>query len=391
MSTFDCHNLLKYHLLPELEITTEQKDRLLDAREKIKAAISEHFVEVGRENNDDSQRLGRPRFVMQGSYVYNTLNRPAYPPEQQLDLDIGVYLPFHVLGDGKRPLQQANLYFEYAKAALNDLVEKQHGWVLSEKPTCVRVTLGEDMHIDVPLYAVPNDLIDKVKEVTAALSEKFESDLRADEWLLSEQIVEAIDPSVIYLAHRTKGWVPSDAIVIRDWASNAAADTGRGTDARSICRYLKAWRDERWQDGTGPSSIFLLAHNLKYFDGTQTRHCSQLGGVIEALRNAYAEPLLIPCPTAENPDYQEDLRSRVSEDKRLEYQVAFNQLADQFCAAKGAATREVCNRHLIDIFGSDRIPWAPDEIKVSAATVVTSNLGDPQVKPLKTTQTSTSG
>jgi len=66
-----------------------------------------------------------------------------------------------------------------------------------------------------------------------------------------------LDPGEIYVAHRTKGWEQSDPLELEDWFVTAAARHAGWTDLKRITRYLKAWRDQRW-DACSLSSIVLM-------------------------------------------------------------------------------------------------------------------------------------
>ena len=41
----------------------------------------------------------RPKFKMQGSFAYRTLNEPAHTPPQEIDLDDGIFVPVSFLND----------------------------------------------------------------------------------------------------------------------------------------------------------------------------------------------------------------------------------------------------------------------------------------------------
>jgi hypothetical protein len=58
------------------------------------------------------------------------------------------------------------------------------------------------------------------------------------------------------LAHRDEGWKPSDPRKLEEWFR--AAVRQHGEQLRRVCRYLKNWRDNRWE-GCRLSSIALMA------------------------------------------------------------------------------------------------------------------------------------
>ena len=50
-----------------------------------------------------------PRFRTQGSWIYGTCVQPAWPGQQQIDLDFGVYLPVTVWESNGPPHAMARL------------------------------------------------------------------------------------------------------------------------------------------------------------------------------------------------------------------------------------------------------------------------------------------
>jgi hypothetical protein len=209
--------------------------------------------------------------------------------------------------------------------------------------------------------------------------------------LFHDSWIDEVDPTVIHMAHREEGWIPSDPLVIRDWVKEECKN--KGAEIRHICRYLKAWRDEYWKNGDGPSSIFLLAHTINTFSANSKNHCDLLLLVINALSQSLYKPLLIPCPTPENPDAKENLcdPKRISPEQKEEFQQAFLSLQNTFKKAKTESTPEVANRTLTQLFGT-RFPFDPNRITVTTQTarqVVTSAV--PVVHPLRSTDRSTAG
>ena len=387
--------------LQNLDLSPADETLLISARDELRDAITSGFNEASKttRRNRNVEQISKPRFAMQGSRVYKTLNSPAYPPIQQVDLDLGVYLPFTTLGNGQRPKESVTTYFRIVKLALwTHLAQrKDNQWRLIDgKKTCVRVQISDYMHIDLPLYAVPETEISRVKE-EAALQESVLSDARKDvltEFEIESRLMEQVDPTVIHMANLDSGWVPSDALVIRDWVSHSCKAKGLANAVRPICRYLKAWRDVRWPDGSGPSSIFLLAACITEYEHVSAKHCDLLERVIEQLPNVFERPILIPCPTPDDPGAREDLRERVSSKERVIYTKAFVNLREEFSAARSTVSPEACNQILQRIFGS-RMPMEPERVtrtqqKQSKAAIVVKS-AKPRVEPLRTTPASTTG
>ena len=81
-----------------------------------------------------------------------------------MDWDFGVYLPVSVWEDNGPPRAMAKLYFQLVESLLRDLC-KEKGWQLySGKDTCIRVQIAAWAHIDIPLYAAPEDQFVQIVE-----------------------------------------------------------------------------------------------------------------------------------------------------------------------------------------------------------------------------------
>ena len=81
-----------------------------------------------------------------------------------MDWDFGVYLPVSVWEDNGPPRAMAKLYFQLVESLLRDLC-KEKGWQLySGKDTCIRVQMAAWAHIDIPLYAAPEDQFVQIVE-----------------------------------------------------------------------------------------------------------------------------------------------------------------------------------------------------------------------------------
>jgi hypothetical protein len=90
--------------LKNLNLADEDRADLMEAREKIRQCLRGVFATVTK------AELGvtvQPKFFMQGSYAYRTINNPAWTPPQQMDLDDGTYLPIRSFKESRsRPLPQ---------------------------------------------------------------------------------------------------------------------------------------------------------------------------------------------------------------------------------------------------------------------------------------------
>ncbi len=263
--------------IPDNYITAMNQARTL-VRNKIKSAFTKARNDNAiLERLEESQRLAlqaiEPRFWPQGSFVYKTQNMPAQPP-QQIDVDDGAYLPIEILRDA--PIINKNIFFEIVDAALKELALEQ-GWDFKPKDTCARLIVSHEIHLDVPLYAIPKDRFENLQKATgrvAALKEGLEF----------TDGTRLLKDDEIYLARRDRThWVKSDPMEICDWF-NESVET-HGFILRRSCRYLKAWRDSEWSTG-GPSSIALMICACTVFDQQESGYASDssaLAAIFEKL------------------------------------------------------------------------------------------------------------
>jgi hypothetical protein len=203
-----------------------------------------------------------PRFMSQGSAVYKTRNDPSFTPPQHIDHDLGCYLPLSIAKEiSDAPKIASKVFFNIVDDLLNQLVKKE-GWVRvdTSKKTCSRVILNNEVHIDIPLYAIPDaefsTINEKVHKSLASESAAIFSAKVYDSW-------KKEDVKKVLLAHREQNWKESDPRKLSEYFKKAFQY--KGEQLRRICRYLKAWRDFNWKD-CGPSSIYLmiLADNIVY-------------------------------------------------------------------------------------------------------------------------------
>ena len=203
-----------------------------------------------------SKEYGKsPRFMTQGSARYGTLNNPCIVPPQQMDYDIGCYLPLSEHMEEENPIDAENIFFKSADKILAELVEKEHWKSYSkEKDTCCRIEINKKTHIDVPLYSVPDEQFNTIKDRMPLVEmchfskslESIDSDtLTWDDFEFTE----------VLLAHRKIGWKKSDPRDLNMHFENVART--KGPQIIRLFRYMKAFRDKQWIT-KGPSSIFLM-------------------------------------------------------------------------------------------------------------------------------------
>lgn len=211
-----------------------------------------------------------PRFRGQGSYYYKTLNDPVpdHTPPQQVDLDYGVFLPTSFMNQDERPALAAKAYFKVIEDALDPLC-KARGWTLChDKPSCVRVLINAKTHIDLPLYAIPDEDYATVELLEKSLHSRGLFTMDSAEF--ADQSYRTLPEDHIMLAMRDGSWIKSDPRKLHEWFQGSIAKHGQ--HLRHVCRYLKAWRDHEWKHPENAiSSITLMAMAVRAFDEHRTR------------------------------------------------------------------------------------------------------------------------
>lgn len=203
-----------------------------------------------------------PRFWTQGSFQYDTLNNPYATPPQEMDIDDGTYLPMAIFED--RPVIGHQLLLLLVDSSLKSLVHENAGWQFEAKRTCARIKIpAEHTHIDVPMYAIPEAQF-VLKE--AALTKSFEAMDSASASIVFNRADYELDEGSVNLALREgdQKWMKSDPKIVEDWFNDSCERIG--THLRSICRFMKSWRDAQWEKGGGPSSISLMAATVAILD-----------------------------------------------------------------------------------------------------------------------------
>lgn len=241
---------------------------------------------------DGLTHLVRPRFFTQGSWSYKTLNGPAHCPPQQADLDDGAYLPISFVSRTGRPSQASSAFFSAAEFALAPLA-RQHGWQLVNKPTCIRVVISRSAHIDIPLYAIPDDQFRTLEEARVRMDKAASFGGEPDH---DQDIWEALPPNCVLLAHREDDWISSDPRPLRDWFLGEVER--KGEQLRRCIRYLKAFRDWNWIEG-GPCSILLMAAAAPLFKAAHGRDDLALLEVVKALPDALRRGVRNPTDRSE--------------------------------------------------------------------------------------------
>ena len=268
-----------------------------------------------------------PKFRMQGSGVYHTLNFPAHTPPQEVDYDDGVFLPTSfVNGRGSnRPVVASRGYFAMVEEILAPLCDKL-GWELdTSKSSCVRVRIDAEAHVDLALYAIPDKEFSELAEARAiALAARGQTAPELD-FELADEVYRGLLEKRIMLAQRDRGWIESDPREMENWFLDAIAD--HGEVVRRLCRYLKGWRDYQWVKG-GPSSITLMACVVTVYDqlnGTlpESRDDLALQAMADRLEELFSQA--IPNPVLPDQDLDEDWSAQ----DRLDFRARAQELKTQ--------------------------------------------------------------
>lgn len=264
----------------QLEVPQTQIQKLRNARDMVRQAISDGFsvwwekiqpqqlIPLDRKVADFTKIYLRPKFHRQGSYSYATLNSPAHVPPQQIDFDDGVFLPTTFIkgmeGRNDNPIITSDGYFALVEALLGPLCKKQ-GWsLITDKSSCVRVVIDDKSHLDIALYAIPDDQFVTMVQKAMDMRPLAKREELVNSLSLVPEVYNQLDESVIMLAKRKTGWQASDPRSIEKWFGRAI-DT-HGEQLRRVCRYLKAWRDYKWPAKSKLSSITLMKCAVDAYD-----------------------------------------------------------------------------------------------------------------------------
>jgi hypothetical protein len=400
----NCHKVLvgrssRSGFIQALDVRKAKQDALREAREAIRDRLRSGFrnwsnVLSKRDLFDlvpapqQAAEL-RPRFRMQGSMVYGTANEPAHVPPQHIDLDYGMYMPvsFITMKGQVRPLLASEGYFRSVELILGPLCEEKRWKLDGSKDSCIRIQLPFDSHIDLALYAIPDDQFATLIEKAAMLSANaVERQFFFESAELADSPYRELSSDSIMLAHRSHGWKPSDPRKLEDWFS--AAVESHGDLLKRLCRYLKGWRDFQWRDGT-LSSIAIMASVVTALDRLNGklpagRDDVSLLEVAKVLPQLLAAPIPNPIPGLPRLDEGWDYDDReemvqVAEKLRDQIDAAINQTLHREIA-RGRLERAFGDRipsdlSLIDIADEEAEILAHEPVRVSAPFVTRTTSG----------------
>lgn len=283
-----------------LRLFPEEDAALVSARKEVRAVLRSRLPALIKEALPHLDKQIVPRFFTQGSHAYKTIIRPCHPG-QQIDMDDGCYLPMTFVEEFT-VAHASDVFFRAVEIVLEPLAAKNNWTMVTDKKTCVRLELDKTKHIDIPLYAIPDDEFKRLVE-TAALRYQFN---KADIPFDDESITwDMLPKGKVLLAMRGGSWKSSDPRPVADWVKLQAAT--KGEQWREVVRYLKAWRDFQWPAG-GPSSILLMAAVDRVFSRSQDRIDLALLEVVKELQSVLAREVLNPAA-----DEYEDLSLPLNE------------------------------------------------------------------------------
>ena len=341
----------------ELDLTSEQRAWIARARTDVRDCLRTGIPGVLKANGY-TESVPQPRFFTQGSWAYKTLNSPAQRP-QQADVDDGCYLPMSFVSQTKRPSTAATVFFAAAEEALKPLIEEKQWRLMTDKSTCIRIVISTYAHIDIPLYAIPDEDFDTLAR--AAMKIYGYGSLTEAVNMAERDAWTALPPDKVLLAHRECDWMSSDPRPVKEWFLGEVE--AKGEQFRRVVRYLKAFRDWRWTSG-GPASILLMAAAAPLFEKRDRRDDLALLDVVAAL------PAKLRAGVSNPADESESLTKRLGEAGVEEAAKAFEEFEKVLRGSTDAASPLQACIWMRDEFGS-RFPNEPDRVKVVsvAATI----------------------
>lgn len=354
---FHTTDLNEPNLLDSLELPPNVRSQLAKAKIDVRNCLREG-IPMMLQSAGFADKAPTPRFFTQGSWAYKTLNAPAQHP-QQADVDDGCYLPLSFVKQTKRPSAATAIFFKAAEACLAVLC-RQRGWTLiTDKPTCVRIEVTREAHIDIPLYAIPDE---EFHTLAKAMMEAYNTLDSAEAMRKAERDSWSKLPSdVVLLAHREEGWWESDPRPVKDWFEDQVL--ARGEQLRRVIRYLKAFRDWKWVSG-GPASILLMAAAVPLFERRKGRDDLALLDVLEGLPTVLRKGVTNPV------DDNESLTERLGKDKVEEAAREFERFEGVLRASLHSSSEQQVCIWMQKEFG-ERFPNRPSRIKsVSVAATI---------------------
>jgi hypothetical protein len=333
-----------------LDLALEQRALIASARTDVRSCLRTGIPRVLKASGY-TEDVPQPRFFTQGSWAYKTLNSPAQRP-QQADVDDGCYLPLSFVSQTKRPSTAATVFFAAAEEALKPLVAEKRWKLVTDKPTCIRIVIAAYAHMDIPLYAIPDD---EFVTLLKASIERYGYDSLTEAVSMAERDAwTALPADKVLLAHRECNWISSDPRPVKEWFLREVE--AKGEQFRRVVRYLKAFRDWRWCSG-GPASILLMAAAAPLFEKRDRRDDLALLDVVTAL------PARLQAGVNNPVDDSESFTERLGEEGVEDAAEAFEEFGK---ALRGATQASIPSQACVWMRGEfgPRFPNEPDRVKV---------------------------
>ena len=245
---------------------------------------------------------------------------------------------------------------------MHRLLRKERQWkLITDKPTCIRIEIAAYAHVDIPLYAIPDDEFTSLAK--AAVQDYGYIDLQEAVRRAERDAWTALPRNSVLLAHRECNWMESDPRPVKDWFLSEVA--ARGEQLRRVVRYLKAFRDWKWASG-GPTSILLMAAAGPLFEKRDRRDDLALLDVVAALPAKLRGGINNPT------DGSESLTKRLGQERVEEAAKQFEAFERVLRGAVDAGSETQACNWMIGEFGL-RFPNEPKRVKVvSVAATIAS-------------------
>ncbi|SEB59025.1 hypothetical protein FIV41_26400 [Pseudomonas marginalis] len=342
--------------LDELNLTPDALTEIDGARKDIREALKADLPRALREKGLEGE-VCEPRFYIQGSRAYKTLNSPCTTPPQQSDIDDGVYLPLSVMREESSPKLAITLFFDAVIDVLQAMCAER-GWNTESKDTCVRVTISPYAHIDLPLYVIPDTLFLLIKASMESRGHAvFDSAINSerDTW-------KTLPSDKILLADRKQGWRKSDPMAMKNWFKRECQE--KGDQLIRVVRYLKAFRDKQWED-KGPSSILLMAAACPLYEYFDKRDDHALLNVVKGIPDALRKGVMSPI------DPESSLTAHMPKEAIAEAVELFQVFANHLEGSIKATDAQTAYHWLHSMLG-DRFPNAPYRMKPNSESLPAS-------------------
>ncbi|WP_420211406.1 CBASS cGAMP synthase [Burkholderia aenigmatica] len=347
-----------------IAVSPEQRRFLVSCKNKIRDHLRPAIEKVSTTVLGMDRQV-TPRFRTQGSWAYGTCVHPCTLPPQEMDWDFGIYLPVTVWEENGPPIHMAKAYFMLVERLLKELCDDE-GWTLDKsKGTCIRVNVSAWAHIDVPLYAASEAEFKKVYEVRVAATVRKSFAMDSADFAESVNLGDLVGQSWdemegIVLATRSGEWVASDPNDVAKWFLDRIEE--HGPQLQRVCRFLKAWRDYRW-DKKGPTSVSIMIAVAQNFEPVLSRDDLALERAALALAKAILADIREP-----GIDNGADDFNRLDANERLEASGLAQELADSLKHAREHSVVQA-PRVIMILKGQlgDRLPNQPGWIDVDSS------------------------